>query len=38
MLSIDSDVLGWFRREGRGRLTRMNAVLRGYFEANRDRH
>lgn len=25
---IDSDVLAWFRRQGRGYQTRMNAVLR----------
>jgi len=31
-------VLAWFRRQGRGHLTRMNAVLRAYFEANRDRN
>ncbi len=37
-LRIDSDVLDWFRRQGRGHLTRMNAVLRAYFEAKRDRH
>ena len=36
-LRIDGDVLAWFRRQGRGHLTRMNAVLRAYFEANRDR-
>jgi len=36
-LRIDNDVLDWFRRQGRGHLTRMNAVLRAYFEANRDR-
>jgi len=36
-LRIDSDVLEWFRRQGRGHLTRMNAVLRAYFEANRER-
>ena len=36
-LRVDSDVLDWFRRQGRGHLTRMNAVLRAYFEANRDR-
>lgn len=37
-LRIDSDVLDWFRRQGRGHLTRMNAVLRAYFEAKRGRH
>ncbi len=36
-LRIDTDVLAWFRRQGRGHLTRMNAVLRAYFQANRDR-
>ena len=36
-LRVDSDVLDWFRHQGKGHLTRMNAVLRAYFEANRDR-
>jgi uncharacterized protein (DUF4415 family) len=36
-LRVDRDVLDWFRHQGRGHLTRMNAVLRAYFEANRDR-
>jgi uncharacterized protein (DUF4415 family) len=36
-LRVDSDVLDWFRSQGRGHLTRMNAVLRAYFEASRDR-
>jgi uncharacterized protein (DUF4415 family) len=36
-LRVDSDVLDWFKHKGRGHLTRMNAVLRAYFEANRDR-
>ncbi len=35
-LRVDSDVLDWFRRQGRGHLTRMNAVLRAYFDAKRD--
>ncbi len=34
-LRIDSDVLDWFRAQGPGHLTRMNAVLRSYFEAQR---
>ena len=34
-LRIDPDVLHWFRRQGKGHLTRMNAVLRAYYEANR---
>jgi uncharacterized protein (DUF4415 family) len=34
-LRVDPDVLAWFRRQGRGHLTRMNAVLRAYYETNR---
>lgn len=33
-LRVDSDVLAWFRRQGKGHLTRMNAVLRSYMEAH----
>jgi uncharacterized protein (DUF4415 family) len=33
-LRVDSDVLDWFRSQGKGHLTRMNAVLRAYYEAN----
>lgn len=34
-LRIDEDVLDFFKAEGRGHLTRMNAVLRHYMEAKR---
>lgn len=34
-LRIDPDVLAWFRQQGQGYLTRMNAVLRAYMEAHR---
>mgnify|MGYP006174962907 CR=1 FL=1 len=34
-LRIDQDVLDWFRAQGKGHLTRMNAVLRSYMEAHR---
>lgn len=37
-LRIDADVLEWFRGQGRGWQTRMNAVLRAYYEAQRGRH
>lgn len=33
---VDSNVLDWFRSQGKGYLTRMNAVLRSYMEAHRD--
>ncbi len=31
-LRLDADLLDWFRAQGRGYQTRINAVLRGYFE------
>ncbi|MBB5518316.1 BrnA antitoxin family protein [Amphiplicatus metriothermophilus] len=34
-LRVDSDVLEWFKSQGPGHLTRMNAVLRSYYEARR---
>lgn len=32
-LRVDHDVLAWFRAQGSGYQTRMNAVLRSYMEA-----
>jgi uncharacterized protein (DUF4415 family) len=34
-LRVDRYVLEWFKRQGKGHLTRMNAVLRAYYEAHR---
>jgi uncharacterized protein (DUF4415 family) len=34
-LRVDADVLDWFRSQGRGHLTRMNAVLRSFVEAQK---
>ena len=31
---LDSDVLEWFRNQGKGYQTRINAVLRTYMEAH----
>ncbi len=36
-LRIDEDVLAWFKAQGSGHLTRMNAVLRAYYEAQKQR-
>jgi len=33
-LRVDKDVLDWFRDQGRGYQTRINAVLRAYKEAH----
>ena len=32
-IRVDSDVLGWFKEQGRGYQTRMNQVLRRYMNA-----
>ena len=34
-LRVDADVLEWFRAQGKGHLSRMNAVLRSYMEAHK---
>jgi uncharacterized protein (DUF4415 family) len=36
-LRLDADVLDWFRAQGPGYQTRINAVLRGYVAARRRR-
>ena len=35
-LRLDSDVFEWFKKQGEGHLTRMNAVLRSYVNAQKD--
>ena len=34
-LRVDEDVLDWFKAQGKGHLSRMNAVLRAYMLTNR---
>jgi len=34
-LRIDSDVIEWFRSQGAGYQSRMNALLRAYMEAHK---
>jgi uncharacterized protein (DUF4415 family) len=34
-LRLDPDILSWFRKDGRGYQTRINAVLRAFVQANR---
>jgi uncharacterized protein (DUF4415 family) len=36
-LRVDADVLEYFKSQGKGHLTRMNAVLRSYVKAQRSR-
>ncbi len=33
-IRVDDDVMGWFRLQGKGWQTRMNAVLRAYAKAH----
>ena len=35
-IRFDADLLDWFKAQGKGWQTRMNAVLRSYMEAHRD--
>jgi uncharacterized protein (DUF4415 family) len=37
-LRLDPDVLVWFKRQGKGYQTRINAVLRAYVKADQQRH
>jgi uncharacterized protein (DUF4415 family) len=34
-LRVDSDVLDWFRRQGQGYQTKINALLRAYMDAHK---
>lgn len=35
-LRVDEDVLEWFKKQGKGYQTRMNAVLRHYMDAQNE--
>jgi len=34
-LRVDTDVLDWFKKQGRGYQTKINALLRAYMEAHK---
>ena len=34
-LRLDADVVAWFKEQGRGYQSRMNAVLRSFYEVHR---
>ncbi len=36
-IRVDNSVLNWFKSQGKGYQSRMNAVLRAYVEAHRER-
>jgi len=33
---LDADVLAWMKAQGKGYQSRINAILRAYYEAHRD--
>ena len=33
---LDADVLAWLKNQGKGYHSRINAILRAYYEAHRD--
>ena len=35
-LRLDADVLDWMKAQGKGYQTRINAILRAYYEAHRN--
>jgi uncharacterized protein (DUF4415 family) len=35
-IRLDADVLDWMKAQGKGYQSRINAVLRAYYEAHRD--
>ncbi len=37
-VNVDADVLAWFRAQGEGYETRINAALRIYAEAHEEQH
>jgi uncharacterized protein (DUF4415 family) len=36
-LRLDRDIIAWFKLQGRGYQTRINAVLRGFVEAQKEK-
>lgn len=37
-MRLDADVFEWFKTQGRGYQTRINAILRAYMETHRDKN
>ena len=35
-IRLDGDVLSWFRGQGRGYQTRINSILRAYYESQKN--
>jgi len=37
-LRVDADVLDWMKGQGKGYQSRINAILRSYYEAHKSEH
>jgi len=37
-IRLDSDVLDWMKGQGKGYQSRINAILRSYYEAHKNEH
>ena len=37
-LRVDADVLDWMKGQGKGYQSRINAILRSYYEAHKNGH
>ena len=37
-LRLDADVLDWMKQQGKGYQSRINAILRSYYEAHKGNH
>jgi uncharacterized protein (DUF4415 family) len=37
-IRVDTEVVEWFKQQGKGYLSRMNAVLRAYVETHKQHH
>ena len=37
-LRVDADVLDWMKSQGKGYQSRINAILRSYYEAHKNEH
>ena len=35
---VDADVLDWMKSQGKGYQSRINAILRSYYEAHKNEH
>ncbi len=37
-IKLDQDIVEWMKSQGKGYQTRINAILRSYYNAHKDKH